>query len=63
MPRSFRIRRLAMQIEPDRRRLIEWWNEDGIEELAGLTSAQLLALGEERRVEDFLREIIRGGRG
>ncbi len=58
----FHIRKLARRIEDDPARLAQWWARDGIDELGGLTPAQLLAAGQHEPLEAFLRDIIAGRR-
>lgn len=54
----FHIRKLARRIENDPARLAQWWSGDGIDELGGLTPAQLLAAGQHEPLEAFLLDII-----
>ncbi len=54
----FHIRKLARRLENDPARLAQWWAGDGIDELGGLTPAQLLAAGQHELLEGFLLDII-----
>jgi hypothetical protein len=57
-----RLTKLAMMIEPDPRRLSEWWDQTPISELGG-TPGELVERGLENLVEKFLLAIIFGDRG
>lgn len=56
------IRALAMQVESDPERVARWWTDDRIEELGGLTAAELLASGRGEALEAFPPDLIAGPR-
>lgn len=57
-----RLIKLAMTIEPNERRVMEWWNATPIEELGGLRAGELVARGLQNLLEKFLLAIIFGDR-
>lgn len=60
---KLRLMKLARAIEPDARRLAEWWTQTPIGELDGHTAEELLAMGMQGRIEQFLLAIVFGDRG
>ena len=57
------LMQLAIVIEPDARRLSEWWTQTPINELGSHTADELVAEGLEKLVEKFLLTILFGDRG
>jgi hypothetical protein len=54
---------LCMAIEPDPVRCAEWFFEDPIRELSGVTASEALAAGRTDELMGFLTSIARGARG
>jgi hypothetical protein len=59
---KYRLMKLAMVIEPDTRRLSDWWTQVPIIELGSRTADELVVQGLENLVEKFLLTIIFGDR-
>jgi hypothetical protein len=58
-----RLMKLALMIEPDARRLSEWWSQTPIDEFGSRTANELVEQGLENLVEKFLLAIVFGDRG
>lgn len=56
-----RVWALACQIEPDTERVVEWWYNDALTALHGLTAHEAIEMGLGRELEAYLSRILVAG--
>lgn len=59
--RCRRILALACRIEPDAACILDWWHNDELVALEGLTPRQALEMGQGERLEEYLSGILADG--